>query len=187
MAPRKHFSRRDWHRLPRQQVRRPGDQRSAAGYFVGNRLSAKMASIELLYSDIEQLLLSVGASGIRRLTQNIQGHIMATSHWRAVMRYPGQESLQLIEGVKSADGRLVVLSTWADLQQLQQMPGERMTMATNLQDVTPMTLVGIRCPLNSPRWVYTRPSTTHASTPFSASWLVSMWLYRQHSSRSGIC
>ncbi|KAH7934849.1 hypothetical protein HPB52_001132 [Rhipicephalus sanguineus] len=102
-----------------------------------------MASIELLYSDIEQLLLSVGASGIRRLTQNIQGHIMATSHWRAVMRYPGQESVQLIEGVKSADGRLVVLSTWADLQQLQQMPGERMTMATNLQDVTPMTVVGI--------------------------------------------
>ncbi|KAL1415661.1 hypothetical protein MTO96_029081 [Rhipicephalus appendiculatus] len=121
----------------------------------GCRPRLAMTSVEVTFVDIEDPLVIHGASSVRYVTENFQGNRIATCHWQAVVKYADQPSVQVVEGVKTIDGWLQVHYFVDPGRGVQQHPEDELlcllyillerqvVVASERNDITPMTLVGV--------------------------------------------
>ncbi|KAL1444206.1 hypothetical protein MTO96_045621 [Rhipicephalus appendiculatus] len=71
------------------------------------------------------------------------GNRIATCHWQAVVKYADQPSVQVVEGVKTIDGWLQCITSWILVEEYNNTPKTSVVVASERNDITPMTLVGV--------------------------------------------
>ncbi|KAH7938821.1 hypothetical protein HPB52_000764 [Rhipicephalus sanguineus] len=72
----------------------------------------EMAKVQVFFSDLESWVYRSAEAAIRRMGSHIPGATAATSHWACALIFQESSTVQIVEAIRTTDGRLVCVSSW---------------------------------------------------------------------------